>query len=187
MIFTKTAIPGATVVDIAPHVDSRGFFARLWSEEEFTAHGLSTRFVQANTSTSARRGTLRGLHLQAPPHAEAKLVRCTRGAIYDVVVDLRPGSPTHGRWIAMELSAENRRMLYVPEGCAHGFQALTDDADVVYPVTAGYAPDSERGFRFDDPAFGIEWPLEVTVISAKDLGWPAYTPSPPSRSLESTR
>jgi dTDP-4-dehydrorhamnose 3,5-epimerase len=174
MIFTETEIPGAVLIDLEPHGDSRGFFARAWSADEFEARGLSISFVQANVSLSAQRGTLRGLHYQVAPHQEAKLVRCTRGAIHDVVVDLRPESPTYRRWIGVELSAENRRMLYVPEGCAHGYQTLTDDAEVFYPVTARYAPESERGLRFDDAAFGIDWALEVSVISEKDRSWPDY-------------
>lgn len=187
MIFTETAIAGALVIDVEPRGDHRGFFARLWCEEEFGARGLSTRFVQANMSRSEHRGTLRGLHLQAAPHAEAKLVRCTRGAIHDVVVDLRPDSPTYRKWTGTELSAGNHRMLYVPEGCAHGFQALTDDVEVFYPVTAGYAPESERGYRYDDPAFGVEWPLAVTVISEKDRSWPAYSATMHSPSEEGSR
>jgi dTDP-4-dehydrorhamnose 3,5-epimerase len=174
MNFIETGIPGAVIVEPSPRGDARGFFARVWCEKEFGALGLSTRFVQANMSVSTHRATLRGLHYQAAPHSEAKLIRCTRGCIYDVVVDLRPRSPGYGRWIGRELSADNRRMLYVPEGCAHGYQTLADDTEVFYPVTAPYAPDSERGIRFDDPAFGIEWPLEVAVMSEKDRSWPDY-------------
>jgi dTDP-4-dehydrorhamnose 3,5-epimerase len=174
MIFTETRLPGAYVIEPQLLQDERGFFARSWCQREFESHGLTSRVVQANISYNKRKGTLRGMHYQLAPHAEAKLVRCTRGAILDVIADLRPDSETAGQWIAVELTADNRRMLYVPEGFAHGFQTLVDDTEVTYQVTEFYTPGAERGVRYDDPALGISWPLEVTVISEKDRSWPAY-------------
>lgn len=171
MRFRKTELEGAYIIDLEPHEDERGFFARAWCRREFEAHGLETRVAQANVSFNRRRGTLRGLHWQAPPHAETKLVRCTRGAIWDAIVDLRPDSPTHLQWVGMELSAENRRMLYVPERFAHGFITLDDDCEVGYQVSAFYSPESERGIRWDDPAVGIDWPAEPRVVSEKDRSW----------------
>lgn len=177
MIFTPTELDGAYVVDLEPREDERGFFARAWAQDEFGAHGLSTDVVQANIAFNRRKGTLRGMHFQREPHAEAKLVRCTRGALYDVIVDLRPGSPTQARWIGVELTADNRRMLYVPEGFAHGYQTLVDDTEAHYQVSAAYAPDAEGGVRWDDPAFGIEWPdPDPSVMSDKDRSWPDYRP-----------
>jgi dTDP-4-dehydrorhamnose 3,5-epimerase len=175
VIFTETDLPGAYAIDIDPRRDERGFFARAWCAEEFAQHDLVTRVAQANVSYNAHRGTLRGMHYQVPPHEEVKIVRCTRGAIYDVIVDLRPSSPTYRRWIGVELTAENRRMLYVPEGFAHGFQTLEDDTETFYQVSEFYAPGAERGLRWDDPAFGVEWPLpESPILSDKDRGWPDY-------------
>jgi dTDP-4-dehydrorhamnose 3,5-epimerase len=171
MIFTETDLPGAFLIDLEPIGDDRGFFARVLCEKEFAEHGLNMDIVQANTSYSAHRGTLRGLHFQASPHAEAKMVRCLRGRIYDVMVDIRPDSPTYRKWVGVELSDTNRRMAYVPEGVAHGFLTLTDDCEVLYPVTAAYAAEAERGLRYDDPALGIEWPAEVRVVSDKDRAW----------------
>ena len=168
MRFTPTAIEGVFVIEPEPIEDGRGFFARAWCEEELAEQGLEAGFVQANLSFNEHKGTLRGLHYQVPPHAEAKLVRCTRGAICDVALDLRPHSPTYKQWEGVELSASNRRMLYVPEGCAHGYETLAADTEVYYSVSAFYAPEAERGVRYDDPAFGIEWPLPVQVISEKD-------------------
>ena len=177
MIFTPTELDGAYVVDIEPREDERGFFARAWAREEFAGHGLSTEVVQANIAFNRRKGTLRGMHFQRDPHAEVKLVRCTRGAFYDVVVDLRASSPTHTRWIGVEITAENRRMLYVPEGFAHGYQTLADDTEAYYHVSAAYAPEAEGGVRWDDPAFGIEWPDPAPpVMSEKDRTWPDYGP-----------
>jgi dTDP-4-dehydrorhamnose 3,5-epimerase len=173
--FSATGIEGALLIVPDLRSDTRGSFARIWSAEEFAARGLSTNFVQANASVTTRRGTLRGLHYQTAPHAEAKLVRCIRGAIYDVIVDVRPSSPTYRRWIGVELAAGEPRMLYVPPGCAHGYQTLVDDTEVFYPVTAPYTPGAEQGVRFDDPAFAIEWPLEVSLISEKDLGWADFS------------
>lgn len=178
MIFTPTELDGAYVIDVEPREDERGFFARAWAQDEFAELGLSTEVVQANIAFNLRNGTLRGMHFQRDPHAEVKVVRCTRGALYDVIVDLRPSSPTHTRWIGVELTAENRRMLYVPKGFAHGYQTLADDTEAYYQVSAAYAPDAEGGVRWDDPAFGIDWPdPEPPVMSEKDRTWPDYRPS----------
>jgi dTDP-4-dehydrorhamnose 3,5-epimerase len=164
----ETELCDAFRIELEPHSDERGFFARSFCQREFEARGLAGRFVQGNLSFNHRRGTIRGMHWQAAPHAEAKLVSCTAGAIYDVIVDLRPASPTHLRWIAVELSANNRSMLYVPEGFAHGFQTLRDDTEVFYLMSEFYVPEAGRGFRWDDPRFGIPWPEELTVISDRD-------------------
>ncbi len=172
MIFTPTDVDGAWIIDLEPFSDDRGLFARTFDAEEFAARGIDAGVAQANLSFNHRAGTLRGLHRQVPPHAEGKLVRCTAGAIVDVAVDVRPDSPTHGRHVMVELSAANRRALWVPPYAAHGYQTLTDDAEVTYQVSGRYAPGGEQGFRFDDPAFAIDWPLPVTVISAKDAAWP---------------
>jgi dTDP-4-dehydrorhamnose 3,5-epimerase len=176
MRFTETKVAGAYLVEPEQLADERGFFARTWCAEEFADHGLNPRLAQANISFNHRKGTLRGMHYQAEPHAEAKLVRCTRGAIFDVAVDLRPGSPTHRAWYGVELSADNRAMLYVPEGCAHGFLTLADATEVAYQMSAPFAPEAARGVRFDDPAFGIEWPGEVLVINERDRGYPDVGP-----------
>lgn len=175
MKFTESSLPGCYVIDIEPHRDDRGFFARAWCRNEFEAVGLNGALCQANLSFNAAEGTLRGMHYQLEPHGEAKLVRCTRGAIFDVAVDLRSDSPTFGQWFGAELSEENRRMLYVPESFAHGFQTLCDDTEVYYLVSEFYTPGAERGARYDDPAFGIEWPREVTAISEKDSSWPDFS------------
>lgn len=172
MIVTTTDLEGPALIETVRREDERGWFARVMCEDVLREHGLPHRFVQANHSMSRRRGTIRGLHFQRPPHAEAKLVRCVAGAILDVIVDIRAGSPTRLRWEAFELSAANGRMLLVPEGFAHGFQTLTDDAEVTYHVTHRYTPEAEGGLRYDDPALGITWPLPVTEISAKDRAWP---------------
>ncbi len=174
MQFVETRLPGVYIIEIAPIGDERGFFARTWECEEFERRGLDTRIAQCNLSLNARKGTLRGMHFQDPPHAEAKLVRCTRGALYDVVVDLRPASPAYKQWVATELTAENRRSFYIPEGCAHGFQTLEGDTEVFYQISAAYAPAFARGVRWDDPAFGIEWPLPVSIISERDRNHPDY-------------
>jgi len=175
MIFKETRLKGAFIIELEQLKDERGFFARAWCQKEFEAHGLTPRLVQCNISFNKRRGTLRGMHYQAAPYEEAKLVRCTRGAVYDVIIDLRPDSPTYKQWIGVELTADNRRMLYVPEGFAHGYQTLTDNAEVFYQVSQFYSPESERGVRWNDPAFGIEWPeADVRIISAKDQSWPDY-------------
>jgi dTDP-4-dehydrorhamnose 3,5-epimerase len=177
VIFTETDLPGAYVIDLERREDERGFFARAWCEDEFRDHGLSTRVVQCNVSFNRTRGTLRGMHFQQAPNAEAKLVRCTTGAIHDVIIDLRPESSTYMRWLGAELTGENRRMLYVPEGFAHGYQTLSDDTETFYQVSEFYAPQAEGGVRWDDPAFGIEWPLEVSLISEKDARWADYQPA----------
>jgi dTDP-4-dehydrorhamnose 3,5-epimerase len=174
MIFTPTELEGAYLIELERRGDERGFFARTYCEREFEAHGLSTRMVQSNTSLSRDRGTLRGMHYQTPPHAEDKLIRCTHGSIYDVIVDIREGSQTFGKWIGVELTAENYRMLYVPKGFAHGFVTLAADVQVSYQVSEFYEPTAERGARYDDPAFGIEWPVVPTVVSDKDGAWPPF-------------
>lgn len=171
MIFRETKLPGAYVIDLEPHRDERGFFARAWCQREFEAHGLTPRLVQCNISFNTRRGTLRGMHYQAPPHEEAKLVRCTRGRLYDVIIDLRPDSPAFKQHIGITLSAENRTMLYVPEGFAHGFLTLDDATEVFYQMSAFYAPEAARGVRWDDPAFGIEWPAPVEHIKDRDQAY----------------
>jgi dTDP-4-dehydrorhamnose 3,5-epimerase len=176
VIFAETKLGGAFLVDLERREDERGFFARTWCADEFADHGLVNEVVQANVSWNAQQGTLRGMHFQQPPHAETKLVRCTRGAIYDVIVDLRPDSETYKRWLGVELTHENRRALFVPEGFAHGYQTLVPDTEVVYQVSAAYAPDAEGGVRWDDPAFGIEWPDPGNVLlSDKDRSWPDFT------------
>ncbi|MFV9503996.1 MAG: dTDP-4-dehydrorhamnose 3,5-epimerase [Oscillochloridaceae bacterium umkhey_bin13] len=172
MNFIETKIPGAYIIELKPFVDERGAFMRSWCANEFAANGLAAQMVQANISSNRLRGTLRGMHYQHAPHAEAKLVRCTRGAVYDVALDLRPESPTYRQWTAVELDADTPRLFYIPEGCAHGFMTLADDTELMYQVSAFYAPGNEGGVRYDDPAFGIEWPLAVSVISAKDQNWP---------------
>lgn len=174
MIFQETAIKGAYLVEIERREDQRGFFARAWCKKEFEAHGLHTEFVQANLVVSKKKGTLRGLHYQMAPYEEVKLVRCARGAIFDVIVDVRPESPTFGRWLGVELDAGSLRMMYVPEGCAHGYQSLADDVEVFYQVSQIHVPEAERGVRYDDPVFGVEWRMEPAVISEKDKSWPDY-------------
>jgi dTDP-4-dehydrorhamnose 3,5-epimerase len=172
MRFISVPIAGAWLVEPEARADERGFFARLWCRDELEARGLRADFIQCNNSFSAARGTLRGLHYQAAPHAEAKLLSCTRGRVFDVLVDLRPGSPTFRQWFGAELTAENRRMMYVPEECAHGYLTLEDASEVIYPVTAAYHPESERGLRWNDPAVGIQWPIEPLAMSDKDRRWP---------------
>jgi dTDP-4-dehydrorhamnose 3,5-epimerase len=174
VIFAPTRLEGAYLVDIEPHGDERGFFARAYCAREFEQHGISPRFVNANISHNVLKGTLRGMHYQRAPYAEIKVVRCTRGGIFDVIVDLRPQSPTLGEWIGAELTADNHRMLVVPEGFAHGFVTLVDDTEVTYQVSEFFTPEAEGGVRWDDPAFGIEWPVEVRVVSDKDRSWPPY-------------
>ncbi len=175
MLFTETAIAGATLIELNRLTDERGFFARAFCAEEFAAHGLETNFVQANVSKSAQKYTLRGMHLQAEPHGEVKLMRCTRGTVFDCLIDLRPESPTFKKWFGVELTADNHKMLYVPAGCAHGYQTLCDDAEVFYPVSTAYHPESEQGCRWDDPAFDIDWPeKDNPVLSDKDKAWPLW-------------
>lgn len=174
MRFTETKLAGAFLIDIEPREDARGFFARTFCQREFEAHGLKPAIAQCNSAWNHARGTMRGLHYQAPPAAETKLVRCIRGAICDVIVDLRPASATYLQHIIVELTADNRRQLYVPELFAHGYLTLTDGAEVAYQVGEFYTPGAERGLRYDDPALGIEWPIPVAVISDKDAAWPAF-------------
>jgi dTDP-4-dehydrorhamnose 3,5-epimerase len=174
--FRPTPVHGAYLIDLERRGDDRGFFARFFCEREFATAGLVSRFVQINNSLTGRRGTLRGMHYQLPPSAEVKVVRCLRGALFDVALDLRPDSPSFGRWFGAELTAENRSMMYVPEGCAHGFITLQDDTEALYLVSAFYGPDEERGVRFNDPRFAIAWPIEPAEVSAKDKGWPDFDP-----------
>ena len=174
MIFKETKLPGAFVIDLEMHADNRGFFARTFCRNELAAHGLIADVAQANMSLSKTRGTLRGMHFQKAPHEETKLVRCTRGALYDVIIDLRSDSPTFKQWIGVELSADNYRMLFVPRNFAHGFITLTDNTEANYMVSQFYAPGSELGIRWNDPQFGIQWPVDVRVISEKDASWPDF-------------
>jgi dTDP-4-dehydrorhamnose 3,5-epimerase len=175
MRFVETDLPGAFVVDLEPVEDERGMFARSWSRETFEGQGLDSRASECSVSYNRRAGTLRGLHYQADPHVEAKLVRCTSGAVFDVVVDLRPESPTFRGWFGAELTGRNRRALYVPAGCAHGFQTLADDSEVLYLISVPYVPASSRGVRWDDPAFGIEWPeCAERVINERDRTYPDF-------------
>lgn len=176
MIFHKTPIEGVRVIELEKRGDDRGFFARFFCEKEFAAEGLETRFVQVNNSVSAKAGTLRGLHYQLPPAAEVKVVRCIRGRLWDVVVDLRPDSPTFKKWFGAELTAENRLMMYVPRGFGHALITLTDDVEALYLVSNFYGPQQERGLRWNDPAYGIEWPIQPTEISPKDAAWPDFDP-----------
>jgi dTDP-4-dehydrorhamnose 3,5-epimerase len=174
MIFTETGLKGAYLIDLEKKEDTRGFFARSWCRKEFEDHGLIPQFVQINLGFSVRKGTLRGMHYQIAPDAEVKVVRCTSGAIFDVIIDLRPDSVTHRKWIGVELTALNRRMLYVPEGFAHGYQTIKDNSEMYYLTSAAYASNSARGCRYNDPAFGIEWPFPVECISGADAVWPDY-------------
>lgn len=174
MLFTKTTLKDAWLIDLEKRGDERGFFARTMCVDEFAQHGMDTEYLQQNVSVSVHKGTLRGMHFQKPPYAETKLVRCLKGAVVDIIIDLRPDSPTYMKWEAFELSDRNYRQLYVPKDFAHGFQTLTDNVEVSYLVAGKYTPSQEGGVRYDDPAFRISWPLPVTVISEKDLGWPAY-------------
>jgi dTDP-4-dehydrorhamnose 3,5-epimerase len=177
MRFSQTPVAGAFVIEPEPHGDERGFFARLWCQREFAEHGLDVAFVQCNTSYSRDRGTLRGLHYQTAPHGEVKLVRCTAGVVYDVIVDLRPASATFLQWFGVELSAWNHKMMYVPEGCAHGYLTLDDESEVSYPVTQFYCAEAERGVRWNDGRFNIVWPAPgVRIVSSKDQAWPDYRP-----------
>jgi len=176
MKLTSIPLVGAYVVEFEPVLDERGFFARTWSAQEFKLHGLNPTVAECSLSFNKRKGTLRGLHYQDEPYPEAKLVRCSAGAIYDVILDLRRTSPSYCKWFAAELTAENRTMLYVPEGVAHGFQTLTDGAEVFYQISASYWPDLARGVRWDDPAFGIEWPIPDPILSRRDRTFPDHTP-----------
>jgi dTDP-4-dehydrorhamnose 3,5-epimerase len=175
MKFIETKIPGAYVVDIDYTEDARGFFARTWDETTCAKEGLSpSRMVQSSTSYNHTRGTLRGMHYQTEPFLEAKVVRCVRGSIYDVVLDLRKDSPTYTQWYAVELSAKNRTALYVPPGCAHGMQVLSDETEVLYMMSEYFHPEAGRGVRYNDPVFNIEWPLSPTLISEQDKSWPDW-------------
>jgi len=168
MRFLPTKLSGVWIVELEPVEDDRGFFARSWCRREFERHGLNPQLVQCNISFNKRKGTLRGMHYQIAPHEEAKLVRCTRGAIFDAAVDLRRDSPTRKQWVGVELCAENRRALYIPEDCAHGFQTLTDDAEVFYQMSEDFHPESARGIRWNDAAVGIHWPMSNPIVSERD-------------------
>ena len=172
MIFTETSLPGVYAIDIEPIEDSRGFFARGWCQREFAAHHLDVEISQMNISCNPHAGTLRGLHYQREPHAETKTVRCVRGAVFDVAVDMRESSPNYLQWTGLELSAENHRSLYIPKGFAHGYQTLVADTELLYTVSNFYTADAEVGIRYDDPALAIAWPEPVLVISDKDASWP---------------
>jgi len=176
VIVAETRLPGAYTIDLEPIEDERGFFARQWCERELADAGLTTSVSQASVAYNRLAGTLRGMHWQVAPHAEVKLVRCVRGAVHDVIVDLRPDSDTFAEWIAVELTEDNRRTLYVPEGFAHGYLTLADGSEVWYQMSAPYAPDAARGFRYDDARFGIAWPAAgELVVSDRDLAWPPFT------------
>jgi len=174
VLFHEIALPGAMLIEPEPRHDHRGSFARMWCAREFEQHGLSTRMSQCNLSVSERRGTLRGMHFQQAPYQEAKLVRCQLGSIYDVIVDLRPASPTYKRWFGVELTAANHLMLYVPPGFAHGFQTLQDNTEVFYQVSEFYNHEAERGVRWNDPAVAIVWPISDPILSERDRNFPEY-------------
>lgn len=177
MIFTPTRLGGLFVVELQPYADERGSFARTYCEREFAAQGLAPLSAQSNQSHNRHEGTLRGMHFQTPPHDEAKLVRCARGRMWDVALDLRPDSETRGEWFGVELTDSNNLQLYIPAGFAHGFQTLCDDTEVFYQMSNFYQPEAAQGVRFDDPAFGIDWPLPVAEISPKDRQWPDFQPA----------
>ena len=174
MKFTQTKLKGAYIIELEKREDDRGFFARTFCKNEFTEHGLETRFVQANMSSNPKKGTLRGMHYQVDPHQEVKVVRCTKGAIYDVIVDLRKDSPTYKEWIGIELTDKNYKMLYIPKDFAHGFITLQDNSEVMYLVSEFYTPGAETGLRYNDPGFRIKWPVPVEIISEKDANWEDY-------------
>lgn len=175
IIFRETRLKGAFIIEPEKFDDERGFFARSFSQKEFSEHGTSAHLVESNISFNKKKNTIRGMHFQSAPHAQAKLVRCTQGAIYDAMIDLRPDSPTYRQWVAEELTAKNRRMLYVPEGFAHGFQTLEDDTEVFYQVSDYYAPGTAGGVRWDDPAFDIRWPeTEQVILNERDRTYPDY-------------
>lgn len=175
MDFAPTALADAVLVEMVRHQDERGYFARTACIDEFAAAGIETSFPQSSQSHNIRAGTIRGMHFQRAPHAEAKLVRCERGAVWDVIIDLRPGSPSYRQWQGFELSAENGRALFIPKGFAHGFQTLVDETDVLYMISERFVPGVGEGVPFDDPAFAIPWPLPVSAINDKDRSWPAFT------------
>jgi len=172
--FTETKLKGAYIIDIKEIADERGFFARGWCQDEFKKHRLNSDVAQLNIGFNHKSGTLRGMHFQKAPKAEVKVVRCTHGAVFDVIIDLRLDSPTHGQWLGVELTEKNHRMLYAPEGFAHGYQTLADRSEIYYQTSEFYAPELATGVRFDDPAFGVEWPLAVEEISDQDRNWPLY-------------
>jgi dTDP-4-dehydrorhamnose 3,5-epimerase len=174
MIFVETKIRGVWIIELDRHNDNRGFFARTWCQRELEEHGLNPHVRQMNVGFTMKKAGVRGLHFQLSPHQEAKTVRCTMGALFDVAVDIRPDSPTYKQWVGTELTAENHRTLYISEGCAHGYQTLVDNTELLYLTTAFYAPQSACGYRFDDPAFGIDWPLPVGLVSDADRYWPAH-------------
>jgi dTDP-4-dehydrorhamnose 3,5-epimerase len=174
MEFAETSLKGAYLVRLKKMKDDRGYFARAWCCDEFSRQGLNPGMLQLNVGFSHSRGTVRGMHYQLPPHAEVKFIRCTRGAIWDVIIDLREGSPTVGRWYGIELTPDNGLMLYAPEGFAHGYQTLQDDTEMYYLTSAHYAPAAARGVRYDDPTFGVIWPMPVSLISVADRQWPDF-------------
>ncbi|HEY0529496.1 MAG TPA: dTDP-4-dehydrorhamnose 3,5-epimerase [Gemmatimonadaceae bacterium] len=171
MIVTNTDLPGVHVLEPEPFQDARGSFARIWCARDFAGHGLDSRLAQASLSRNYARGTLRGMHFQRPPHAEVKVVRCVRGAVFDVALDLRRSSPTFRRWVGVELTETNGRALYIPEGCAHGFMSLEDNSEILYQMSSFYEPDAGAGVRWNDPAFDIRWPMEVSTIGERDAAW----------------
>ncbi len=174
MIFTETSLKGAYIIELEQIEDERGFFARSWCAREFAEHGLNPNLAQCNVSFNKKKGTLRGMHYQAAPHEEAKMLRCTKGSLYDVIVDLRKDSPTYKQWFSVDLTAENSKQLYIPEGFAHGFQTLEDGTEIFYQMTEFYHPKNAVGVRYDDPAFGIEWPMSDWIISEQDRGYPDF-------------
>lgn len=177
MKFIETPLKGAYLIELEKRGDNRGFFARFFCENEFGQQGLITRFVQINNSLTGKKGTLRGMHYQLQPDAEVKVVRCIKGALYDAILDLRPDSPTFGKSFGAELNEENRTMMYVPKGFAHGFVTLTDDTEALYLVSSSYSPSLERGIRYNDPRFAINWPVTPTEVSEKDAKWPDFDPA----------
>jgi dTDP-4-dehydrorhamnose 3,5-epimerase len=176
MTFTETPLAGAFLIDLELREDERGFFARSFCQDEFRSRGLDARVAQCNISFSERKGTLRGMHFQVPPHEETKLVRCTMGEIFDVIVDVRPSSKSYGEWFAARLSARNRQMIYVPAGFAHGFQTMTDEAEVFYQMSDSHHPESARGIRWNDPALSVRWPLVEPIVSQRDMNFPDWKP-----------
>ena len=183
MIFTETKLKGVFIIQPEKLEDERGFFARTWCQLEFAEHGLNPRVVQCSISFNRKRGTLRGMHYQIAPYQETKIIRCTRGAIYDVIIDLRPDSPTFTQWIAVELTHENRQMIYIPGGFAHGFQTLADNTEIFYQISEFYAPEYAQGVRWNDPAFGIQWPEDHRILSDRDSNYPDFTGK---RSIDNT-
>ena len=183
MIFEETKLKGVFIIELERHEDERGFFARSWSQSEFEARGLDFRIAESNISFNKKKGTLRGMHFQAAPHGQAKLVRCTAGGVFDCVIDLRPDSATFGQWLGVELSARNRLTIHVPDGFAHGFQTLEDATEVFYEMSQAYVPGSSRGVRWNDPVFSISWPLEITVINERDRLYPNYVLPTPNEQI----